>query len=244
MAALGLLVLGAIIGFIINETLSRSLGFADRRRARRNPLVVHVETDPAVIWAGMPPWIGARFLMPLDADISSPPASCPHWRSWAHALGGVDSHLTQVRITLTAKQALLVVVDGLRVNVHSRKSVPPWRSVICAVGGASISPRRAEIRLSQADPPTVEWAAGDGDVVGVPSFSVSTSEVEMLHVWAYVEDEWVEWTAELLVLVDGHRQVINISNNGKRFVTSGAAGAASEHMWVSGSDHWVPPLAG
>jgi hypothetical protein len=244
MAEVGVLALGAIIGYIINEILSRLLGASDRHQARQNPLMVHVETDPAVIWAGMPPWIGARFLIPPDADISSPPASCPHWRSWAHALGGVDAHLTQARITLTAKQELLVVVDGLRVNVHERKSVPPWRSVICAVGGASISPRRAEIRLSQADQPTVDWAAGDGDIVGIPTFSVSSSEAEMLHVWAYVDDEWVVWTAELLVLVDGRRQVVNISNNGKPFVTSGSRGAASEHMWASGSDRWVPPIAG
>jgi len=92
------------------------------------------------------------------------------------------------------------------------------------------------------DPPTFSWIDEGGDVIGAPTFSLSGSEVEMLHIWAYVEDEWVEWTAELLVLVDGHRQVIEISEGGQPFVTSVSAGAASQHRWISGGDHWDSSL--
>lgn len=242
MAELALVLLGAVIGFVVNEALGRGVRSIDRRRARRDPLVVHVETDPSIIWAGMPPWIGAGFLMPLDASVSSPPPHCPEWRNWAKAQGGVDEALTQLRITLTARQDLVVVVDGLRIRVKKRQPVPPWRAITCGVGGADVTPRRAEIQLSGFDPPTFSWIDEGGDPAAAPTFSLSGSEAEMLHIWAYVGDEWVEWTAELLVVVDGHRQIVEISDNGQPFVTSGSAGAASQHMWISGGNHWDPPL--
>jgi hypothetical protein len=111
----GWLVIGAVIGFAVPEVLRRTTGRFDRGQARRNPLVVHAETDPAVIWAGIPPWIGAGFLMPPGADLTSPPPRhCPEWRRWAHERGGVDEAVTQLRVTLTARENLLVVVDGLR----------------------------------------------------------------------------------------------------------------------------------
>lgn len=46
---IGLLLAGAVVGFIVNELLGRGLRSALRRRARRDPLIVHVETDPSVI---------------------------------------------------------------------------------------------------------------------------------------------------------------------------------------------------
>lgn len=80
--ALGALI-GAVIGFVINELLGRGVRGLDRRRARRDPLMVHIETDPSIIWAGMPPWIGARFLVPPDADVR---------RRRFNALNGVCGH--------------------------------------------------------------------------------------------------------------------------------------------------------
>jgi hypothetical protein len=239
--ALGALI-GAVIGFVINELLGRGVGGLDRRRARRDPLMVHIETDPSIIWAGMPPWIGARFLVPHDADVSSPPIQCPEWRMWAHGRGGVDATLTQLRVTLTARQDLLVVVDGLRVHVRRRNPVPPWRAITCGVGGADIEPRRAEIRLSDFDRPTFTWLDQGGENDQAPTFSLSESEAEMIHIWAYAGDEWVEWAAELLVIVDGHRRTVEISDGGRPFVTTGSAGAASEHLWISGGDRWDPPI--
>jgi hypothetical protein len=76
----------------------------------------------------------------------------------------------------------------------------------------------------------------------MPTFSLAADEAEMLHLWAYVGDEWVEWDAELLVLVDGERRVVSVTDGGKPFVTSGATGAASRHMWVSATEGWQPPI--
>jgi hypothetical protein len=238
---LGFLVFGAAIGFAVNEVLGRGVRAVERRRARSDPLVVHVETDPSVIWAGMPPWIGAGFLVPPDADVASPPAHCPDWRSWIHERGGVDESLTQLRVTLTARKDLTAVVDGLRVRVRERRPVPAWRSITCPAGGADISPRRAEVRLSDFDPPIVSWV-DEGAPIHVPTFSLTAGETEMLHVWAYAGDEWVEWTAELLAIVDGQRKVIEISEGGHPFVTTGAAGASSQHMWLSWERRWEPPI--
>ncbi len=227
MAEVGLVLLGAVIGFAVNEALGRGVRALERRQARRDPLVVHVETDPSVIWAGIPPWIGAGFLVPPEADVSSPPGHCPEWRNWARSLGGVDEALTQLRITLTGRKDLLVVVDGLRVRVHARKAVPPWRLITCGVGGADVTLRRAEVQLTGFDPPTFSWLDEGGEVIAAPTFSLSGSEAEMLHIWAYAEDEWVEWTGELLVLVDGHRQVIEVNDGGHPFVTAGSRECAA-----------------
>lgn len=243
MVEIGLLIVGAIIGFVVNELLGRGLRRVLRSRSRRTPLVVHVETDPSIIWAGLPPWIGAGFLVPSDADVASPPEHCPDWRTWALARGGVDEEMTQIRITLTARDNLLVVVDAVRVKVHHRKASPAWRSIVCAAGGASVTPRRGEIDLSLFDPPVVEWLDEDGDAVGMPTFSLTKSEAEVLHLWVKVAaHEWVEWSAELLVIVDGERQVVPITDKGKPFVTAGAGNAASQHMSTSGASEWSPPL--
>lgn len=239
-----LLVSGAVVGFIVNELLGRGLGAAIRHRAVGDPLIVHVEEDPSIIWAGAPPWVGAAYLLPPEADLSDPPPShCPDWYTWARARGGVDQTQTQVRVTLTARKDLMVVVDGLRVRVHRRQDVPPWRSMVCGVAGADLAPRRAEIRLSDFEPPVVYWLDHNGDSVTTVQFSLAEDDVEMLHIWAYSADtEWVEWTAELLVLVDGKRRMVPIGDPAKPFVTSGGDGTASQHMRLSGGDEWNPPL--
>lgn len=244
METFGWLVAGAVIGFVVSEFLGRGLGAVIRRRATSDPLIIHVEEDPSMIWAGAPPWVGASYLLPPEADLAEPPPSnCPDWFKWARARGGIDQDLTQLRVTLTARKDLVVVVDGLRVRVQVRKVVPPWRSVVCGVGGADLSPRRAEIRLSDFDPPVVSWLDNEGEHVSSMQLSLAENDVEMLHIWAYSSGtEWVEWTAELLALVDGKRQVIPIGNRAKPFVTSGADGAASYHMRVSGGSEWGPPL--
>jgi hypothetical protein len=182
------------------------------------------------------------FLEPAGNPLSSPPSHCPEWRTWAHARGGVDERLTQLRVTLTARHDLVVVVDGLRVRVRNKQDVPRWRAITCAVGGADISPRRADIRLSDFAQPTVSWLDDAGSPIGMPTFSLSESEAEMIHVWAHVGEEWVEWAAELLVLVNGHRQTIEISDAGRPFITTGSASAVSSHMWISGSDEWHPAI--
>jgi hypothetical protein len=207
----------------------------------RKPLIVHVETDPAIIWAGAPPWVGAGFLVPTDADVSMPPTQhCPEWRTWIRNLGGVDEAMTQVRVTLSANEDLNVVVDGLRARVHSRKPVPRWRHVICAVGGADITPKRAEIALDDYAQPIIRWVNEGGEALPTPTFTLSGSESEMIHVWARSRSEWIEWTAELLLIIDGQRQIIPISDNGDPFITTAAEGAASQHIWAGGS--WEPHL--
>jgi hypothetical protein len=74
-------------------------------------------------------------------------------------------------------------------------------------------------------------------------FSLAADDVETLHIWAYSsEDECVEWTAELVAIVDGQRRVIPIGSATKPFVTSGSSGASSSHMRVSGGGEWSPPI--
>ncbi len=234
----GSIVLGAIAGAAVD----RLIAVAQRSRNRRNPLYVHIETDPSIIWAGYPPWIGAGYLVPPSAHIGAAPSDhCPDWRNWIQSMGGVDALLTYVKLTLTARSDVTVVVDALRPRIAERRAVPAWRHLQCAVGGASITPRRAEVRFGDFAQPVFSWVDQSGDHVSAPSFSLSGSDVEELHLWAWSDREWISWTADLLLLVDGKRRVIAISDNGRPFVTTGVEGAVSTHSWSSGA--WTPPLA-
>lgn len=241
---IALVLVGAVVGFMVNELLGRGVRRLERGHARRDPLIVHVETDPSIIWVDMPPWVGAGFLVPPGADLDAPPAHCPDWRSWVRQRGGIDEAQTQLRVTLVARKDLVVVVDGVRVRVHKRTAAPPWLAIQCMVGGASVTPRRGEIDFTLFDPPLVDWLDESGDRIPAPTYSLSDSDVEVVHLWANVgESELVEWTAELLLLVDGQRLVVTIADGGRPFVTAGAGNAISSHSRASGSaSGWQPPI--
>jgi hypothetical protein len=233
LTAVGLLVAGAVIAELVRRV--------PRWRAARCPLFVHVETDPTAIWIGHPPWIGASFLLPPDRDMMelSPPSNCLEWRRWARALGGVDEGQTDILVTLSAKEDLTVVVSGLRAVVSSRRAAPAWHHVSCAVGGAAIVPRRVELHFDEFPETANCWyGPGDCEPIDPPVFSISGSEAEVLHIRGVSGRDWVEWTADLLLVVNGRRVTVPIREGRRPFVTSGASGVVESHIWQG--NQWVP----
>lgn len=214
-------VVGGIVGAVVGALAVYFLPGLMRSASRRGPLDVHVEDDPAIIWAGAPPWVGAEFLMP-DGDLPDPPSTfCPDWWAWAHANGGVDAGQTHVRVSLVGATDLTVVIDGIRATVHSRTE-PKGQVVSCPAGGADIVPKHFEIQLDTFDPPTTSFLNIDGEPSPMPAFKIAKGEVEMLHIIASTEQDRVEWAGELLAIVNGKRQTIDIRPQGEGWFTTAA----------------------
>ena len=229
---------GAVVGAIAGGLAAHFLPGLLRFASRRGPLDVHVEDDPAIIWAGAPPWIGAMYVIP-PGELPTPPGTfCPEWWSWARSIGGVDANETHLRVSLVGATDLTVVVDGLRARVHDA-SEPTGQVAVCAAGGADITSRHFQIRLDHYDPPSTAFVDQDGRYIPMPAFKLAKGEVEMLHVVAYAEYARVEWTGELLAVVNGKRQIIPLRpSTGGHFITSATEGLeARSHI----GDGWSDP---
>jgi putative Ca2+/H+ antiporter (TMEM165/GDT1 family) len=238
MGEVWLVVLGAVLGAVISVVLAHFFPGIIRRLTRRPPVWVHVETDPARIWAGYPPWIGAGYLVPPDVPIGSPPpGECPRWWGWAQELGAVDVQ-THILVTLGAYHDRVVVIDGVDVKVHSQRPNEGYRFLLCPVGGADITPRRIEITLAAFPGAITVFLDEHGERIATPTLAISSSEAERFHVWATAAAGVVEWSAELRLLVDGERRTAAISNHGRPFCTGAASG--EQHIWTGTA--WSPPL--
>jgi hypothetical protein len=230
-------VLGAIVGWAVNQFLPGLW-----RRISRQPLIhVYVETDPAIIWAGAPPWVGASYLVPDARGLGSPPSNfCPDWYTWLRERGAVAGGMTEAEITLTAGTDLTIAIDGIRAKVVRRGTPPSWVHLLCAVGGADITPRHIRIELDTFDPPTTSFIDEEGQPAKWPRLSLTKGELEKLHVMAEARAEDVEWTAELLTIVNGKRRNFTIDDKGKPFRTCATEGLPT-YGWY-GVSGWEPPL--
>ena len=68
--------LGAGLMATLIEPIDRWVGRIGRRASRDRGLSMHVESDPAVIWAGVPEWVGFQYFFPDRVPAEEPPASC------------------------------------------------------------------------------------------------------------------------------------------------------------------------
>jgi hypothetical protein len=69
----GSLVVGAVVGTVIGWMGSEFLPILWRRIQQRPPVIIHVETNPAIFEAGLPPWIGYSFVFPGEGIPGPPP---------------------------------------------------------------------------------------------------------------------------------------------------------------------------
>lgn len=233
-AALVLLTVGAVLGWLISYLMPGLIRFV----TRRGPLDVHVEDDPANIWAGEPPWVGGRYVMP-DGDLPDPPGTfCPEWWAWAREAGGVDADETHLRVSLVGSTDVTIVIDGLRAKIHETSQVS-GQVAQCAVGGPEGAPRHFQIRLDDFASPIVTYVDEFGEYASTPALRVAKGEVELLHIVALAEDARVEWTGELLAVVNGKRQVIPLRpSHGRHFVTSATEGL-NARCWMG--EGWSDP---
>jgi hypothetical protein len=210
------LVITTITGFRQQQTITATV--------HRSDLDVYVETDRGIIWAGAPPWTSYMFAVPSIDDLGIPPSGpCVDWWKWARSHGAVDVRDTEVRVTLTAASDRTVVIDALRPQIMKREPAPPWPVVLCAAaGGAELTYRGIHIDLDGFATPTAHFVGQDGRQAQRPLLiSVRAGEVEGFHITARAENEYIEWVAELMLIVDGQRKTKTIDNDGEPFCTCG-----------------------
>jgi hypothetical protein len=234
--------LGALLGFAVGAVLAASgrpltswLERLFRRRVwRENPVLVHVERDQSLIWAGNPPWVGFTYFFTDTFPSEPPPEACVDWSRWAIKHGGLDVGLTMLEITIQAKADAAVVIGMPRVRTTQR-SRPTGVVAVCPAGGADLAPRRFEIDLDTFDPPSISYMnAQSGEDASPPTFKLAAGDVERFHIWARASGGLHEWTIDLPLLVEGHRQVITVADGRGQFITIGSHQGQDEHFWWDG----------
>lgn len=208
------------------------------RLVRRPPVLVHVELDPANMYAGMPNWVGSAWVLPDSISPESlgvpPTGVCRDWREWMWPMGAYDGWYTELRITLQGNVDSTVLVDGLRVNVLDR-GAPSGHCFMCAVGGADIQPRSVNVDLDWSG--VVTYSDSGGDPVGRFTFTLSKGEVETFHVRAEAKAVQCSWTADLLLIVNGERRTVHLDADGEPFRTSATEGLPA-WTWYDGAAAW------
>ena len=231
-------VVGAAIGTVIGWMGKEFLPPLWRRIQGRPPVIIHVETNPAVFEAGLPPWIGYGFVFAGDFQPGPPPPGpCQEWWAWAKESGGVDAGITKLRLTLIGDESATVVIDALRVAVTKKRDPLDGAYIVCTVGGAEITTRHIAVDLDLFGEPTTRYVRDGGESTGRFGFQLARGEVEIFNIEARAEGSYCEWVAELFLLVDGKRQTISISDEGRPFRTTAPSGLEMLH-WTD--DRWAP----
>lgn len=209
---------------LLFDPVQRRVGSLGRRWFHRAPLQVHIETDPKIIWAGQPPWIGAQVFLPAGGDAGKPPDNPLDWHQWAVNHGGCDAAESSVQITLVGAAPVTVVVENPVVQV-SQSQRPHGDVRVRPVGGAEIASRGFDVDLDAFGPsnPIVEDAEHATSPAPARAWSLSDGQVERFGIRVHSESAAMfSWTAILPILVDGERRSIDISNDGEPFVFVGS----------------------
>lgn len=224
------LLLGGLIGFLIGTPLGAlfrppvaKLERTARRLWRRPALATYVERDPSIIWAGQPDWVGFSLYFRRPVELGSPPAGRDGWLAWGRASGGVDAFMTMLSVTLAGRRRSFSPAENLRVRSHVRP-VNDGLVLIRGVGGADLTPRQFHLDLDGMASPIVTFRESGGAPGRVPKFQLAPGDIEQFHIWVEARNGWHEWTVDLLLLVDGRREVVTIDDNGSPFVTVGGEG--------------------
>jgi hypothetical protein len=183
MVDIGDLLLGGVVGVAVGVPLgalirppAANLERFARRLWRYDPLIVHVERDPSIIWSGEPDWMPFSLYCKDPLSLSDPPEGRDEWLTWGRELGCVDAYMTQLKVTLQAKTDVAVIVEGLRIS-HHKKPVETGLILTRATGGADLDPRRFNIDLDWRNPPVVTFVGAGGQPAATPSMKLSAGDL-------------------------------------------------------------------
>lgn len=198
-------------------------------------LDVVVVPDPLDYLIGDPDWTYFGFVVSeTPADIGAPPERpCRNWWRWGRDLGAADANRTEFELVIVGRQDTSVVVQGLEVKVALRDE-PGGRQVLaCPVGGAEGSPRHIRVNLDWPEGMTSFVAPGGEGETSDLFLHVAKGHVEKLRVRAETSSSYVEWTGNLVVIVNGAVQRVPIDCAGKSFRTC-AANELPHWTWQDG----------
>jgi hypothetical protein len=183
--------------------------------------------------------------IPLDFDVvldrtetpnyvfasSLDPASVPvetleneqDFRQWADSHGGVLADLQTVRIILRGREQPVVHVDSVSVKVLGRTTPRTgWFNAWTGCGGVA-APRILAVDFDK-QPPSTQWLI-EGEKADAPSFTVSSTEEEVIDIEATSLRDEVQWVVEVRYSALGKDGVLQIDNDGKPFVVTTIANA-------------------
>lgn len=216
-------VLNIAIGFVVGAFIApfvkpwtRLLERLGRRLFAESPVIVNLERDQSVIWAGAPPWVGYRTYFPQGLPDEPEPDAAVDWHAWAVRNGGIDVGLTMVQVTIQAKLDVSVVLGTPIVRIVDTADASTAGVMARRLtGGADLTPRRYEIELGITDPPLVYYINDEaGENTPPPSFRLAAGDAEQLQIWAKAHDNtWYDWTITLPVIVDGVRKLVNLTDD-------------------------------
>lgn len=223
---------GALLGLLVTallHPLAERLERLSRRLWGWKPLLLHIEQDRRLIWAGSPPWVPAAVWLP-ELPQDAPPENPDDWGAWARSRRGCDADVGMLQVTLQAKSAVSVVVDRPAVR-HRRDDLDYGVILICPVGGADLLPRRLELDLDTFGGDTALSRFLDYDEEApMPALQLASGEVERFAIWARTESGMHQWQLELPLLVDGRRERFVVNDGGNAFRLAGA-GDLPTYRW-------------
>lgn len=204
-----------------------------RRFFRRDPVYVHIEQDPDIIYANDPNWVSFPYFFPrrTPEEVPEPPSGkCTAWWKWAKEHGGEPAGSMELQVTVTAWSDLQVIVDALRVQVVNTPAPPEGTTVVCPVGGADLVHRQLAVTLSTFATTVVPREGGSYDATGNFAFTLAPGESTRFSLCVSPGDEDVdcyEWVALLDLLVNNERKTVRVTDAGRPFVlhTRGFEGA-------------------
>ncbi|MFW6694309.1 hypothetical protein [Streptomyces sp. MAR4 CNX-425] len=135
-------------------------------------------------------------------------------------------------MTVTARESASVVIDCPKLRHSSEPLEEPPRGIVacCPAGGAAVTPRRLQVDLGSG---TTTWVEEDGSPIPPLTLLLAPGETEQFLIFVRAHSGRTEWHLELPVLVNGKRQLIPVTDGGKRFITYGREGY-DEYRWSDG----------
>lgn len=230
------LVGGVVTSF--SEPAQRAAARFGRSVSRDSGVRIHVESDPRVIWAGYPPWVGAEVYVPGSPGRHVPPFDALDWLQWAERNGGCAAHEAVVQVTMVGESPTTVVLSPPQVEARQAGELGGFHA-IRPVGGAEISPRSITVDLDTfgLQSPIVDMGADSVHGPSMPSsWSLAKGDVEVFLFRVRASHyALIEWSASLPILIDGKRRFLSVDNDGKPFRLAGADGLES-FLWDG--DSW------
>lgn len=192
-----MLVAAAAVTWGVTRALDRGVDALNKAPA----VHISVDTDPARVFAGDPPWQTYSFVspQPLTGLGRAPSDRCREWRSWALRHDGVDGDVTRAFALLQGRANTAVVIDDVDVQVTRRAAPLRGTHGYCPAGGAVASPRLVDIDLDD-DPPTVLFAERGDDYPARKRLLITLNgtESEALDLVAHTRRCYCAWRARYI----------------------------------------------